>query len=258
MSDVPARRLITPALAILVGAALAWPLGAVAQSGPGELWEAFPLDPRAGEPATPPAPAPAPEGAPPAAGSDGGGGILIVSGAAALVALGAVGAYALLARRQRRGRDDPAADEPPRAAIALPAVTPSPPAPRGAESDAELARLAADYLEVVGAGSRRPVVDVAERRAWDVERTRRALARARSHGLLLSAGRGRSGGDLSDEARRLLGASAPAVAQPHDPSLPGPGLVDASGLFGDAGETGGGARPLRPPAAIGSNGRGAA
>ena len=36
-----------------------------------------------------------------------------------------------------------------------------------------LARLSAEYLEVVASGSRRPVVDVADRRGWDIERTRR-------------------------------------------------------------------------------------
>jgi hypothetical protein len=52
------------------------------------------------------------------------------------------------------------------------------------------------------------VVEIAERHGWDIERTRRALGRARAQGLLVGAGRGRAGGALSPEAERLLAQAA--------------------------------------------------
>lgn len=55
-----------------------------------------------------------------------------------------------------------------------------------------------------------------------MERTRRALARARAQGLLLGAGRGRAGGTLSAEAQRLLaeaGAALPAEREPRQAAV---------------------------------------
>jgi hypothetical protein len=106
-----------------------------------------------------------------------------------------------------------------------PPPRPAPPAPRrrvtrpATESGRlELARLAADYLSTVASGSRRPVVDLAARRSWSVGRTRDMLGRARTQGMLVSAGRGRAGGTLSEEAQRLLAAS-PDPAPPAAPRL---------------------------------------
>jgi hypothetical protein len=72
------------------------------------------------------------------------------------------------------------------------------------EPTRELARLAADYLDLVAAGSTRPVLDLAEQRGWSPGRTRTRLGRARAAGVLMGAGRGRAGGTLSEEARALL------------------------------------------------------
>jgi hypothetical protein len=77
-----------------------------------------------------------------------------------------------------------------------------------------LARLSAEYLDLVASGSRRPVVEIAERQGWDIERTRRALGRARAQGLLVGAGRGRAGGALSPEAERLLAQAALPTPEP--------------------------------------------
>jgi hypothetical protein len=274
---------------VIVLTALAWPLVAAAQdsapqpqgSGPGALWEAYPLEPETTAPATPAAPAaPAAVDPPPAAApadSDDGL-VMMLAFAVAFVALGAIAALAIIARRRGRSGVRVAPAAPPPAPEAPPpplAPAPAAPAPRrasGAREDAlDLARLAADYLEVVAAGSRRPVVDLAALRSWDTERTRRALGRARSRGLLVGAGRGRVGGVLSDEAERLLGESAAAVAQPHDEPQPGPGLVDRADLvvhepggqsdlahdvLGDVGgHAGGPFRPRHPEAPVGSNGR---
>jgi hypothetical protein len=203
----------------------------------------------------------------------------VVAAVANLVALAGLVAFALIVRgRRRRGDANLAtwvsAESPTAAARAVSA------APAAAAADRpdrttlgamQLARLAADYLEVVGSGSRRPVVDLAERRSWDVERTRRALARARARGLLLSAGRGRVGGALSPRAQELLGASRPAIAEAHDQPQPGPGLVKradrvvnqpgghadlAHDVLGDVGRHPGRSfGPRHPEATVGSNGR---
>jgi hypothetical protein len=215
---VPVRRLLTTASLLLTAAVLAWPVGAVAQSGPQELWEAYPLDPRAESPSAPASGAPrGPAVAPGGSGDDlslplmlaiAAGGICL----AALIALTAVPAL------RGRGRSAPVAEP---AALPAPAPDPAPrasrrPRPPRDERDAlELARLSADYLDVVASGSRRPVVDVAERRACNAERVRRELGRARACGLLLGAGRGKAGGTLSDEAVRLLRGSPPPVTERH-------------------------------------------
>jgi hypothetical protein len=73
-------------------------------------------------------------------------------------------------------------------------------------------------------------MDLAERRAWSVEHTRRALGRARACGLLVGAGRGRPGGALSDEAVRLLSEPAPPVPEPHHRPQAGPDPLDRADL----------------------------
>ena len=264
---MPVRRLATSAVLLLAAAALAWPLAAAGQSRPEELWRAFPLDPPAGNQL------PAPREPPAVAQDDGGDGLppaLVIGIATGAICLGAI-AGALMARRRRGRAGRPAAPEP--AQAPAPATPGAPPPPRAArdERDAlELARLAADYLTAVAAGSRRPVVEVAEGRSWTVEDTRRALGRARARGLLVGAGRGRAGGALSGEAERILRASAP-VAQAHHQPQAGPRLVDGADLVVD--QPGGDAeladdvlrevgadpgRPLgpgHPQATVGANGR---
>ena len=204
---MPARRLIA-ATALVLAAALASPAAGAAQggSGPGELWKAFPLDPvttAPAAPAEPPAASPAPSG---------GDQDLVPILAIVVAVLGMAALVAVAAGRRARGART---SLPP--AVAPPAVAPPAPPPPGRDA-LDLARLSAEYLEVVGSGSRRPVVEVADRHGWDVERTRRALGRARARGLLLGAGRGRAGGALSGEAERLLAASAAAVAGAAPPA----------------------------------------
>ena len=262
---MPARRLIA-ATALVLAAALASPAAGAAQggSGPGELWRAFPLDPvttAPAAPAEPPAASPAPSG---------GDQDLVPILAIVVAVLGMAALVAVAAGRRARGARTrlPPAVAPP--AGAPPAV--APPAPPPPRRDAlDLARLSAEYLEVVGSGSRRPVVEVADRHGWDVERTRRALGRARARGLLLGAGRGRAGGALSGEAERLLAASAAAVAAPHHQPQARPGGVDRADLVVDepgrqadladdvlgevGGDPGGALGPRHPEAAVGANGR---
>lgn len=238
---MPVRRLLATALLLLTAAALAWPLVAAAQTGPEELWEAYPLDPREAAPATP-APEPA-EPTPVADPVDFGDDLslpLFLAIGAGVVCLGAlIGVAGVRAFRAREGpaaAHDPAplAEPAPRSE---PAPVPEPPAasrrpraPRDEGDARDLARLAADYLDVVAAGSRRPVMDLAERRAWSVEHTRRALGRARACGLLVGAGRGRPGGALSDEAVRLLSEPAPPVPEPHHRPQAGPDPLDRADL----------------------------
>jgi hypothetical protein len=240
---VPARRLIT-ATALVLAAALASPAAAAGQagSGPDELWRAYPLDPvttAPGGPAESSPPAETPEDASVAAPASSGDEdrvwvlaiVVAVVGIVALVALTAVHR----ARRARRARTPvPAAAAPPEPAPPpepLPEPAPAPPRLPGPDQGVlGLARLSAKYLDAVASGSRRPVVDVAGRHGWDVERTRRALGRARAQGLLVGAGRGRAGGALSAEAERLLALSAVAAAD-HPPRA-GPHAVGANGRVG--------------------------
>jgi hypothetical protein len=264
---VPVRRLFATATLLLATAALAWPLGAAGQSGPEELWRAFPLDP----PAAPEAPAPQePSAAAPDESGDGLSLALVLGIAAGVLCLGAIAAP--LVARQLRGRAGPPAAPAPQPEPAALAAPRPPRAPRDERDALELARLAADYLAAVAAGSRRPVVDVAEGRSWTVERTRRALGRARACGLLLGAGRGRAGGALSGEAERILRASAPPVADAHHQPQAGPGLVDGADLVVDqpgpdaeladrvlrevGAHPGRPLGPGHPETAVGSNGRG--
>jgi hypothetical protein len=241
---VPARRLIT-ATALVLAAALASPAAAAGQagSGPDELWRAYPLDPVTTAPggaAESSPPAATPEDASVAAPASSGDEdrvwvlaiVVAVVGVVALVALTAVHR----ARGARRARTPvPAAAAPPEPAPPpepLPEPAPAPPRrlPGPDQGVLDLARLSAEYLDAVASGSRRPVMDVAGRHGWDVERTRRALGRARAQGLLVGAGRGRAGGALSAEAERLLALSAVAAAD-HPPRA-GPHAVGANGRVG--------------------------
>jgi hypothetical protein len=109
-----------------------------------------------------------------------------------------------------------------------PAAAPTPPepppvVPTAVEADAEavataddleLAELAAEYLWTVATGSRRPVVDLAARRFVRVGRTREMLGRARARGILTGAGRGRSGGALTEKGRRLLEEGSRSMGAP--------------------------------------------
>lgn len=70
--------------------------------------------------------------------------------------------------------------------------------------DADYARLAADYLAFVEAGSRRPVIDLALARNEPEETVRQQLVRARRRGLLTRQTAGKAGGQLTERAKRLL------------------------------------------------------
>jgi hypothetical protein len=162
----------------------------------------------------------------------------LIAAAANVLVLGGLTAFAARIRaRRRRGEAllltemsaESATAAAPAVSAAAEAAVADPPKARAPE-ELELVRLAVDYLEIVGSGSRQPVVQLAARRSWNVERTRRALARARTRGLLLSAGRGRVGGTLSPRAQQLLGASPSPVAPAHDQPQPRPRLVDRADL----------------------------
>jgi hypothetical protein len=213
---------------LLLAATLAAPAAAAGQgSGPGVLWDAYPLDPVTTAPAPqgPVAPAAGRGAAPPETPlSEPGDGIpttaIVVAVASFILLAGACAALAVARVRSRRtwGRyatAAPAHAEPPPETPAEAA----PPRPAAAVDDLALARLAADYLAIVAGGSRRPVVDLAARHAMPDQRARRLLARARSRGILAGAGSGRPGGVLTDRGRELLeGGPGPAWPPP-----PGPG-----------------------------------
>ncbi|MCZ7531758.1 MAG: hypothetical protein M5U31_16345 [Acidimicrobiia bacterium] len=73
-------------------------------------------------------------------------------------------------------------------------------------SDLELARLAAEYVDLANSPATRlsPVVALADRRDMDRNRVRDLLGDSRARGLLLSAGKRRPGGTLTPWARELL------------------------------------------------------
>ncbi len=75
--------------------------------------------------------------------------------------------------------------------------------PKG-RTDAELAKLAADYLKACESGSRSPVADVARVRGMTDMALRTVLYRARKRGLLTKQTTGRAGGQLTPRARVLL------------------------------------------------------
>ncbi len=106
----------------------------------------------------------------------------------------------------------------------LPDLSAVPPGTREAleRSRRELARLAADYLELVAAGSTRPVLQLAEQREWTVARTRSRLGRARTVGILIGAGKGRAGGALSEEGRALLAEPPRPLRLAHSRDRPRP------------------------------------
>lgn len=64
--------------------------------------------------------------------------------------------------------------------------------------------IAARYVKAVDDGSRRPVADVAKQLGYSHQYVRDLLNGARERGLLTRPPRGRAGGQLTDEARRLL------------------------------------------------------
>lgn len=229
----PTRR--GTALLLLV-ATLAAPAAAAGQGGgPGELWNAFPLDPvtTAPAPQEPVVPAQGQGAAPPAAPlsepDDSSPTTAIVVAIVGFILLaGACAALAVFRARKRRAwryaHGAPDDEEPPPETAAEPEPPPEPepeppPRPAPAVDDLALARLAADYLAIVAGGSRRPVVDLAARHSMPDQHARRLLGRARSRGILTGAGSGRAGGLLTDRGRELLeGGPGPAW-----PPAPGPG-----------------------------------
>lgn len=208
---------------------------------PRELWNAFPLDQRTTTPAVPATPPTAQPTvvAPPAEGPP----TKAPEGFPWLVALGALAAVAglssgliILGRRHRARADTPGAIDPEVAEDAAYAayvaslvgpVAPSDTSNRSAAPRArrqrpstaedELAVLAAEYLEFVAAGSPRPVVDLAARREWSPGKTQKALARARADGILTRPGRGRAGGELTNEGLRILSGLSPCDRPPVVP-----------------------------------------
>jgi hypothetical protein len=217
---------------LLLVATLAAPAAAAGQGGgPGELWDAYPLDPVTTAPAPqgPVVPAQGQGAAPPAAPlSEPDDSIpttaIVVAIAGFILLVGAWAALAVSRARERRtwryAHGAPDHSEPPPETAAEPEPSPRP-AP--AVDDLGLARLAAEYLAIVAGGSRRPVVDLAARHSMPDQRARRLLARARSRGILAGAGSGRAGGVLTDRGRELLeGGPGPAWPPP-----PGPGGAQA-------------------------------
>jgi hypothetical protein len=79
---------------------------------------------------------------------------------------------------------------------------------RPAQTDLEYARLAADYVrERQAAGN--PILRLARKRRQKASTVRSAIARARSRGMLTETPRqGVAGGDLTNQARRILAESA--------------------------------------------------
>ena len=219
---MPVRRLLATALLLLTAAALAWPLVAAAQTGPERLWEAYPLDPRE---AAPSACARAGAALPVAAPEDSGDDLslpLFLAIAAGVVCLGALigvaGVRAFRAREEPAGRPGLARRPSPE-----PRPEPAPAArggraPRATSATRDLARLAADYLDVVAAGSRRPVMDLAERRAWARAHPPGAGARP---GLWAARRRGPRQAQAARSPTRPWGLSEPAPPVPRPPPASG-------------------------------------
>jgi hypothetical protein len=216
-------------------------VGVAQAAPPRELWNAFPLDQRTTTPAIPTTP-PAAEPtvvAPPAEGPP----TKAPEEFPWLVALGALVGVAglssgliILGRRRRTRPETPGAIDPEVAEDAAYAayvaslvgpVAPSDTSNRSAgprarrqrpsTAEGELAVLAAEYLELVAAGSPRPVVDLAARREWSPGKTQKALARARADGILTRPGRGRAGGELTNEGLRILSGLSPSDRPPVVP-----------------------------------------
>lgn len=225
---------------------------------PRELWNAFPLDQRTTTPEAPAigvapassqvAPEPAREQPFPW--------LVLVGAVAGVAALS--GTLIAVGHRLRRPRpqvpepqvDDDAAFRAYVASLVGPvgAEVQARPADRRGRRDrstpaqAELAYLAAEYLEIIAAGSPRPVLDLAARLGWSPGKTQKKLARARAEGLLTSLGRGRAGGELTDEALRALSnlsgqRGSDAVQRPRlrvaDPLLDQPSAPPPETPLGD-------------------------
>jgi hypothetical protein len=76
---------------------------------------------------------------------------------------------------------------------------------RGARHDDRFyATIAADYVRALAAGSRHPVVDVADAHHYDAEYVRDVLHDARQRELLTRPPRGRAGGQLTEKALSVL------------------------------------------------------
>jgi hypothetical protein len=106
------------------------------------------------------------------------------------------------AARREGGQVSYAAEQTPIAQIETDRWTPR-------KGDVRLAQTAKLYVEALQTGSKRPVADVQDQLAQEGHRynattIRTMLNRARKRGLLTPASKGRAGGDLTDEARKLL------------------------------------------------------
>lgn len=98
---------------------------------------------------------------------------------------------------------------------------------RRGRDDLEYAYLAAAYVAKVGAGSKRPVAELAEEMGHAPKQVRSALYEARERGLLKGAQRGVAAGELTEKARRLLGADSASGVIPKDARPFGMPEVDA-------------------------------
>jgi hypothetical protein len=248
-------------------------VGLAQAAPPRELWNAFPLDQRTTTPAlpaTPPTAAPTivapPAEGPPTKAPQEEFPWLVALGA--LVGVAGLSSGLIVVGRRHRARtatltkvDPEVAEDAAYAAYVASLVGPvapsdtahRPPGPRvrrkrPTTAEGELALLAAEYLELVAGGSPRPVADLAARREWSPGKTQKALARARADGILTRPGRGRAGGELTNEGLRILsglspsdrspvvprGTTPPATTEPHlrlappsdppasEPETPGP------------------------------------
>ena len=247
-------------------------VGLAQAAPPRELWNAFPLDQRTTTPVptTPPVAEPTvvapPTEGPPQDTPQQEFPWLVALGALVGVA-GLSSVMISIARRRRTRTDTPTRVDPEvsedAAYAAYVASLVGPVAPsdtsnrstgprvrrkRPTTAEGELAQLATEYLELVAAGSPRPVADLAARHEWSPGKTQKALARARADGILTRPGRGRAGGELTNEGLRILSglspsdrppvvpreAATPATTEPHlrlappsaasnsEPDAPGP------------------------------------
>jgi hypothetical protein len=102
-----------------------------------------------------------------------------------------------------------------------PPSLPRPRRGRPGRTDLFYARVAAEYVHAVQAGSPYPVADLARRRRQPPARVRDMIHTARRRGLLSPHRRGVRGGELTDRANALLsGTGPPAPTGPCDDGLP--------------------------------------
>jgi hypothetical protein len=93
-----------------------------------------------------------------------------------------------------------------------PSSLPRPRRGRPGRPDLFYARVAAEYVHAVQAGSPHPVADLARRRRLPPARVRDMIHTARRRGLLSSHRRGVRGGELTDRAHALLRGTGPTGA----------------------------------------------